>query len=53
MGHLVFMRNLAKEISMLFYYKRNNSKMRDNSDKKSKYGSPSFHEESIYEISTH
>ena len=36
---------------MLFYYKGNNSKMGENSDKKIKRVNYSFHEESIYEFS--
>ena len=38
---------------MLFYYKGNNSKMGDNSDKKKQNGHLFFHVESIYEISRH
>ena len=38
---------------MLFYYMENNSKMRDNSDKKKNMGNLFFHEESVYEISKH
>ena len=48
-----FLRYLANEIPMLFYYKGNNPKMGDNSDKK-KYGSLFFHKESIFQnISIH
>ena len=38
---------------MLFYYKGNNSKMGDNSDKKKNTGHLFFHEESIDEIAKH
>ena len=38
---------------MLFYYKGNNSKMGDNSDKKKNTGNLFFHEESIDEIAKH
>ena len=38
---------------MLFYYKGNDSKMGDNSDKKKNPGHVFFHEDSISEISKH
>ena len=38
---------------MLFYFKGNNFKMGDNSDKKKNTGHLFFHEESIFELSKH